>query len=211
MSFNNPLCCGFVKAAIYEFQTESDKTYDEQIASLRELFPGLKFSKTVYKNRSKKVKETYSKLGKNSSDRRLKLLGHFQLTNGMNFQSTKKIDMAILNVKHLGAEKYRIFLSYLPLNSNDNASKNKAEESGLFNPIRQRVIEATKDDVVELNRKYKKDFSMTFESSYNIVKKKEDDTKRSDQRSEGEDREPVGRDISCQVIFDKSHKNSVYK
>ena len=67
MSFNNPLCCGFVKTAIYEFQTESDKTYDEQIESLRKLFPGLKFSKTVYKNRSKKVKETYSKLGKNPS------------------------------------------------------------------------------------------------------------------------------------------------
>ena len=109
----------------------------------------------------------------------------------------------------MGAEKYRIFQSYLPINSNDNASKYKAEESGLFKPIRQQVIEATKDDVVELNRKYKKDFSMTFESAYNLVKKKEVDKKRSYlAKKVKENIENQWEETSvARLFFGKSHKN----
>lgn len=43
MTFNNPLCCGFVKTTIYQYQVENDLTQNDQISKLRELFSNLKF------------------------------------------------------------------------------------------------------------------------------------------------------------------------
>ena len=61
MSFNDPLCCGFVKIAIYQLLTDSNKTLDEQISTIKLLFPKLVFSQNAYKLRAKKLKDTISK------------------------------------------------------------------------------------------------------------------------------------------------------
>ena len=148
---------------------------------MRELFPDLKFSDTVYKNRLKKVKETFSKLGKNSADRKLEVVGAFSSLKWNELSPYEKKKHGDFKCKGcLGSEKYRVVLSMLPINLNDSLGKKRAEESGLFKPIRQQVLEATKKDLNRLNYEYKNDFSMTFESAYNIVKNKETEKKRTE-------------------------------
>ena len=56
MSIGNPLCCGFIKCAIFEEQITTN-TLSQQYQNLKLLFPGIKLSENVYKTRAKKIIE----------------------------------------------------------------------------------------------------------------------------------------------------------
>ena len=156
MSFNNPLCCGFVKT-IYQYQIENNLTQNEQISKLKELFPNLIFSDTIYKNRSKKIRETFSKLNKNNAEKKIRVVDIFSLSKWKDLTEIEKSKHGYFECKGcLGTEKYRTVLSILPINPNDNVGRRKAEESGLFKPTSQQLSEARKIDVSLLNDKYKK-------------------------------------------------------
>lgn len=69
----------------------------------------------------------------------------------------------------ISAEKFRIPLSYFPIHKSDVTAKKKAEDAGLFRPVNQQIVQATKKGISEMNRKYKAEYSTTFESTCKLV------------------------------------------
>ena len=78
----------------------------------------------------------------------------------------------------LSHESLRVVLATLPIRN--KSYKRRAEESGLFVPKRQRIIQATEDKIKELNKDFQRQYSVSFEKAlqvHNKQKGKEERTK----------------------------------
>lgn len=170
MSVNHPLCCGFIKCMVYEQLTGSE-TLSAQYKQLKRVFPHLTISESSYKNRAGKVRENISKLNKADCAKKSLFIETFcqekwaSLLEG----AKKKHGNLSLCKGCLNNDKYRLPLSYVPINS---AEWHKiATENGLFRPARHNIIDETKRDINVLNGKYKEQFSVTFENALKMADK----------------------------------------
>ena len=129
-------------------------------------------SETAYKCRSKKIKETLALLGKTSSTKKYEFLDKFSSIKWNDLNDCVAKRHGTFECKGcLGDEKFRVPLSYLPINKHDRAAKAIAEEKGLFRPVKRKIIEAAEEDINLLNQKYKEQYSVSFENAMKIAEK----------------------------------------
>ena len=180
MSINDPLCCGFIKSKIYQ-EKNSNLTLKEQFTNLKTFFPNLELSESAYKNRSKNLIATIVSLGKADKVKKAAFLEIFSeekwnsLTEGTRKKHAKKDHCHGC----LGDDRFRETLSYLPIREKDRLGKQKAEAAGLFRPVKHSIVEQAKKDISLLNTRYKKDFSVSFESALQMAEKTAVRNKRS--------------------------------
>ena len=199
MSFNDPLCCGFVKIAVHQLLTDSNKTLDEQISTIELLFPKLIFSRNAYKLRARKLKDTISKLGKSNVDKKFEVLNEFGIDKWSGFSQSTKEKHGEFDCKGcVGTERYRVLLASIPINAYDNKAKKKAEDKGLFKPKKQQLMDSTREDIDVLNSKYKTEFSTTFDSAYKLVAKTEQ-PKKGAQSGNKSNRKHLAKEIKKNI------------
>ena len=171
MSIGDPLCCGFIKCAIFEEQL-STNTLSQQYENLKLLFPGIKLSQHVYKSRGKKVKDDIVWLAKKDSEKKRLFLESFCQEKWNNLSDYKQQRHASFECKGcLGDETYRDLLANLKINKRDVTTLHRAEEKGLFKPVKRKIIEETEKDIGILNTKYKENYSITFDSALKIAER----------------------------------------
>ena len=68
----------------------------------------------------------------------------------------------------------------MKINKKDLSTLNRAEEKGLFKPVKRKIIEETQKDINILNSKYKENYSITFDSTLKIAEKSSVRQKRSE-------------------------------
>ena len=180
MSIGNPLCCGFIKCAIFEEQITTN-TLSRQYQNLKLLFPGIKLSENIYKTRAKKVKEDIVWLAKKDKEKKKLFLESFCQESWKGLSNFKQQRHASFECKGcLGDETYRDLLSNLKINKKDLSTLNRAEEKGLFKPVKRKIIEETQKDINILNSKCKENYSITFDSTLKIAEKSSVRQKRSE-------------------------------
>jgi len=145
MSLVSPLCCGFVKAAVFQLFVKkpsdrknyasaklSSETYKNQYQFLEKLFPNLNVvTYNNFKRNGVKVKESLFKLGKRSTTLKEVFMDTFSMEKwGELSEEAKKLHSADICKGCVNNETYRVPLSSVPIMN--TAHKRKAEENGLF-------------------------------------------------------------------------------
>ena len=180
MSFNDPLCCGFIKAAVY-IEYRSSKTYADQFSEIKSLFPLITQTENSFKCRSKKISETFASLGKTSTENLDKFLSIFSLSNYQKLPKNVSSRHGTLECKGcLSNAQFRVPLAYLPIKKSDKVARRKAEEKGLFVPVRRQITEAVNNEVDILNQQFRENYSVSFESALRLSGKSEERVKRSE-------------------------------
>ena len=151
----------------------SSETQSKQYSKLKETFPDLKLSEASYKNRASKLKNNITSLGKKDGSKKTEFLFTFSQEKWISLSEVvrKRHGNAEVCKGCLNDDRYRIPLSYIPINGSAKEFKKIAEENGLYRPVRHNIIEETKRDISELNSKYKEQFSVTFESALKMAEK----------------------------------------
>ena len=89
MSIGDPLCCGFIKCAIFEEQT-STNYLSKQYENIKLLFPEIKLTEGVYRARAKKIKDDIAWLAKKGSDLKRDFVVTFSKENWENLSFPKQ-------------------------------------------------------------------------------------------------------------------------
>ena len=171
MSFNSPICCGFIKCLIYE-QQSSDSNLSDQYKVVKKFFPDINLSENAYKLRAKFLTAKIRSLGKKFPSKKQQFCSTFSGESWSNLIPGVKAKHGSFECQGcLGNEKYREPLSFLRIDKSDITGQRIAEEKGLFVPVRLKLIEETEKDIKILNAKYKENFSMTFNSALKATNK----------------------------------------
>ena len=148
MSLLDPLSCGFLKVAVYEIITthskrviqskrEKSEDYDEMYHSMKELFISFDFDgfgKDKFVKICGKLKQLFANLFKDGLEKKMKVMMTFGSHNWVKLDQKERESHRLFDCNQC-LKKYRIPLSYFPINKANRAFKKRAVEAGLFEVV----------------------------------------------------------------------------